>query len=117
MTQRKYPSLDRVGIDFALDKQIVEQKTVHISTIACEWTNGERVCCEVWKHESERELSIQEARDLAAAEGWIVICGRPVCSCHVDDLEFGYSDLEDMRKHLCENGDCINWEKYIDKMQ
>lgn len=99
--QVSYPSLDRVGVDFRLDMEIVKEKVTYTSWIECEWTDGERGCCETWKHESKHDISVREALDRAGKDGWIVVCGRPVCGCHTDDPDdCDVQDLTDMKKYF-----------------
>ena len=96
-----YPPLDHVGVHFSLEREIVREEVTYTSSIWCEWTDGKHECCEVWKHESKHVISVREALELAAKDGWIVVCGRPVCGCHVDDPDdIDISDLSDMRKHF-----------------
>lgn len=89
------------GVEFSLGREIVREKVTYTSSIRCEWTDGMRGCCEVWKHESNHVISVREALELAAKDGWIVVCDRPVCGCHIDDPDdTDISDLSDMRKHF-----------------
>lgn len=99
MGKQSYPSIDRVGLDFTLDREVVREKVTHTSSIWCEWTDGKRGCCEVWKHDSSHGISVREALELAAKDGWIIVCDKPVCGCHVDNPE---DDLKKMREHFGE---------------
>ena len=100
-TLNSYPLLDYIGVYFGLGREIVREKVTHASSILCEWTDGERGCCEVWRHESEHGISVRESLELASKDGWVVVCDRPVCGHHMDDPDDNdVSDLADMRKHF-----------------
>lgn len=97
--------LDHVGVMVTIWREIVRQKVSHTSMIWCEWTDGVRGCCEVWRHDSDRGITIREALDKASAEGWLLVGGHPVCPCH-DDGEGGEdSDLKRMQKYLSQKGE------------
>lgn len=84
---------------------IVNQKVTHTSWIECEWTDGERGCCEVWKFESENiVISPKRALELASADGWINVCGKAVCGYHINDVDDEeISDLDDMVRYLSDD--------------
>jgi len=96
---KDYPSIDRVGVEFS--REIVSQKVIYKSSIACEWTDGERGCCETWKYESDSPISVREALELAAKDGWIIVCQKPVCGSHFNDPDDNeIADLSNMEKYL-----------------
>ena len=95
-----YPSLAKAEVEIAVDRSIIMQKTVHQTRIGCQWTDGERGCCETWKHDGPRQITRRDAFYLAGADGWILIKGMPVCPCHQDDEDPELRDLEKMVKYL-----------------
>lgn len=96
-----YLSLWGVGREVSLGREIVLQREIYESRIYCEWTDGERGCCEVWKHSDRYGISVRDAMDLASEDGWIVIAGKVVCPCHqADELDPECDDIKRMIEYF-----------------
>lgn len=96
-----YLPLNRAGVTIYA-KNLVEQKTYYESRINCEWTDGKRTCCETWLYRETYSISERDALELASDDGWILVMGKPVCSCHIDSEDGEQNDISNMIKYLKE---------------
>ena len=97
-----YPSLALANLYVPLRdrRNVVRERIVQSVRIEYRWTDGERGCCETWKHDGEHRISRAEALYRAGQDGWIIVEGFPVCPCHQDDDDPELADLTNMVKHL-----------------